>query len=228
MPCYHVPNLLNNFLEVLGVVSDITDDYEIILIDDGNETFPYFTQSEYVKVITHKTNKGKGEALVSGFKAARGEIIAFLDADLQIPAQLLKSYYEIITGNRSPGILIGSKRHYNSQVEYPFLRRVMSVTYQKMIKILFGMEILDSQVGLKLFKKKAIQDILPSLTVKRFAIDLEMLVVAHQRGYDIVEAPVKINETFGSTVNAKAVGRMILDTLGVWYRNKFKHNYERR
>ncbi len=228
LPCYHVPNLLENLLQVIEAVKDITDQYEIILIDDGNSSFPYISQNDYIKVITFPQNKGKGEALVAGFREARGEVVAFLDSDLQIPATLLKPYYEIITGPRSPKILIGSKRHKNSSVEYPFMRRVMSVTYQKMIKMMFGLEVLDSQVGLKMFKKEALEDIIPFLTVKRFAIDLEILVVAHRRGHTILEAPVTIHETFNSTVNAGAVRRMILDTFGIWWRKKFKRCYERR
>ncbi len=227
VPSYNTPNLLENILTLIKEVSDITPSYEIILVDDGSDKFPYFTPSDYIKTITHKTNRGKGEALCSGFKAAKGEIIAFIDADLQIPATLLKPYYNIITGPRSPDILIGSKRHYNSQVDYPFLRRAMSCIYQEMNKILFGLEIQDTQVGLKMFKKKVINEILPSLTVKRFAIDLEFLVAASEKGFTILEAPVQINESFSSTVNLKAVRQMIQDTLGIWYRKKVKHKYKK-
>lgn len=234
VPCYNVPNLLENVLILMDEVSDITHEYEIILVDDGSDDFPYvgeddfphIGQNDYIKVITHETNKGKGEALVSGFKAARGEVIAFLDADLQIPPTLLKPYYQIITGPRNPDILIGSKRHYNSQVNYPPIRRLMSWTYQTMNRLMFGLKILDTQVGIKMFKKEVIQSILPTLTIKRFAIDLEMLVAANEQGFTILEAPVQINESFSSTVNPKAVSRMIQDTFCIWWRKKFKKNYK--
>jgi len=225
LPCYNVPNLLENLLEVIEEVSGITEEYEIIIIDDGNEEFLHITQNDYVKVITHEVNKGKGEALISGFKEARGEVVAFIDADLQISPKLLKPYYNIIKGGRNPDILIGSKRHCNSEVEYPFIRRMMSYTYQTMNKTMFGLNILDTQVGLKMFKKEVLDDILRLLTIKRFAIDLEILVAANERGFKILEAPVKINESFASTIDINSVRQMIQDTFCIWYRKKIKKAY---
>ena len=220
LPCYHVQNLLENFLEVLRVVSDITPYFEIIIVNDGNKTFPRIKQSKYIKVITFKENRGKGEALVAGFKKAKGEIIAFIDADLQIPAILLKDYYRIMLGDRNPDVLIGSKRHHNSQIEYPFIRRLYSWGYQMMIKILFGLKILDTQSGLKMFKSKVLKEILLKISVKRFAIDVEILFLLQKAGYKIIEAPIQIKNSFTSTINILAVKRMIQDTLGIWLRGK--------
>jgi len=227
VPSYNTPNILENIFILIKEVSAITNDYEIILVDDGSNEFPYIAQNDYVKVITHKTNKGKGESLMSGFKEASGDIIAFIDADLQIPSKLLNPYYEIITGPRNPSILIGSKRHYNSKVDYPFSRRIMSWAYQTMNRFLFGLKIQDSQVGIKMFRGEVIKDILPCLSVKRFAIDLEILVAANERGYSILEAPAQINESFNSTINTMAVARIIQDTFCIWLRKKFKHKYKK-
>lgn len=228
LPCYNVPNLVDNLIEVIEVVKNITNNYEIIIIDDGNDIFPSIKQSNNVKVITHKINKGKGEALVSGFKKARGEVIAFIDADLQIPAILLSSYYRIMKGNRNLDILIGSKRHANSNVKYPIMRRLYSFLYQTMKKYMFNLKILNSQVGIKMFKRDVLKDILPTLLVKRFAIDLEILVSANIRGYKTLEAPVIIKEEFKSTINFKDVFFMLLDTFTIFYRAKIKKQYERR
>ena len=227
VPSYNTPNIHKNISEIINETMSITPYFEIIFVDDGSSYFPTLAESKYIKVITHKINKGKGEALCSGFKVARGDIIAFIDADLQIPATLLKPYYQIIQGPRNPDVLIGSKRHHNSQVDYPYSRRLMSYIYQEMNKILFGLNVLDTQVGLKMFKKEVVDEILPNLSVKRFAIDLEFLVAASEKDFTILEAPVQINESFSSTVNPKAVRQMIQDTIGIWYRKKFKHKYKK-
>ena len=220
LPCYNVPNLLDNLLEVIEVVQNITNDYEIILVDDGSDTFPYITQNDYVKVITFEKNKGKGVALIAGFKEARGEIICFIDADLQIPAKLLKSYYKIMNGSRNPDILIGSKRHYNSQVNYPFIRRLMSFGIQTVNRLLFGFVILDTQSGLKFFKRNVIKDILPYLHTNGFAIDLEILSLAQKRGYKILECPIQIRQSFNSTIKIIDIIKMFYNVLGIWYRKK--------
>lgn len=226
VPAYNTPNILENILTLVKEVSNITHDYEIILVNDGSDDFPILMQSNYIKVITHEINKGKGEALVSGFREAKGDTVAFLDADLQIPATLLNPYYKIITGARNPDVLIGSKRHFNSKVEYPTSRRIMSWIYQSLNRAMFGLTVQDTQVGIKMFKKEVVNDILPNLSVKKFAIDLEILVAANERGYKTLEAPVKINESFSSTVNIKAVTQTIQDTIFIWYRKKFKNKYK--
>lgn len=228
LPCYNVPNLVDNLIEVIEVVKNITNNYEIIIIDDGNDIFPSIKQSNNIKIITHNTNKGKGESIMVGFRVAKGEIIAFIDADLQIPATLISSYYKIMKGGRSPNILIGSKRHHNSRIEYPFLRRFYSFGFQTLKKYMFNLKILNSQAGIKFFRKKILKDILPSLSIKRFAIDLEILVSANIKGYKIIEAPVIVKEKFKSTINLKAVLFMLLDTFAIFYRAKFKKQYERR
>jgi len=220
LPCYNTPNLLENFKEILSVVKTITNNFEIILVDDGSKSFPDIKQSDKIKVITHLKNFGKGQALMSGFKIAKGEIICFIDSDLQIPAQLLKPYYEIITGTRSLDILVGSKRHYNSKVIYSFTRRLISFCYQTSNRIMFGLKILDSQAGIKMFQRKVIEDILPTLSIKGFAIDLELLVAANEMGYKTIESPLQIRQSFSSTVNSKALLIAVWDTLFIWCRKK--------
>lgn len=222
-PCYNVLNLVDNLIEVIEVVRNITNKFEIILINDGNKKFPRIIQSDYIKVITHKINKGKGEALISGFKEACGEIICFIDADLQIPSITLKSYYKIMRGNRNPDVVIGSKRHYNSQVDYSFIRRFYSFGFQNINRILFGLKILDTQCGVKMFKRKVIEDILPFLKTKGFAIDIEILILSQIKGYKILEAPVTIRKSFDSTIKITDIVKMFYNVLDIWGRKKIKN-----
>lgn len=225
LPCYNTPNLLENFLEVQKVVSDITDKYEIILVNDGSAEFPDIKQSEYIKVITNKKNMGKGYSLRKGFASARGRVIAFIDSDLQIPASTLASYYEIMNGSRNPDILVGSKRHKNSTIIYPWLRRLYSLGFQIMNKYMFGLILLDTQGGIKFLRRDVIKDLLPYLHTNGFAIDLEILSLAQRKGYKILEGPIRVEESFSSTVKIKDVFRMLRDSLKIWFRFKFKEGY---
>lgn len=222
LPCFNIQNLLENLLEVIEVVKGITKDYEIIIVDDGSTEFPYISQSDYIKVIINETNQGKGYSLRKGFALARGEFIAFIDSDLQIPASTLASYYEIMKGNRNPDILIGSKRHFNSSVDYPITRRLLSFGFQTMNRLMFGLTVLDTQSGIKFFKKDIIQKLLPSLQIRGFAIDLEILSLAQRKGYKILEAPIQIRESFSSTVRLSSIFKMFKDSFKIWWRYKFK------
>ena len=68
---------------------------------------------------------------------------------------------------------------------------------------------------------------LPLLRESRFALDLELLVLARRLGYTrIVEAPVRIQERFGSTISLKAVWLLLVDTLGLFVRYSIRHEYD--
>lgn len=219
IPVYNTPHLKKNIKKIISVLPNVA--YEIIVVNDGSKRFPKNLDTlPRVKVITHLSNKGKGQALRTGAAEAQGSIIFFFDSDLDIPAELIKPYYEIIRGGKEIDILIGSKRHNRSRVFYPWTRKLMSYVYQRMIKFLFGLEILDSQVGIKAFKKDVLKSILPFLKEEGFSIDIEILALAYKKGYSIQEAPVKIKQRFSSTISFMAPLKMILSTLKIWYRLK--------
>jgi hypothetical protein len=103
-----------------------------------------------------------------------------------------------------------------------------------MIRMLFDLEVRDTQVGAKLFKKAVIKEILPLLLVKDWAFDIELLAVAYRRGYkSIYESPVELELSTSietSAVFSKGFVRtslkMLWDTLAVFYRLKIQHYYD--
>jgi len=219
VPSYNTPHLKRNIKKIIASLPNVS--YEIIVVNDGSRRFPKNLDTlPGVKVINHLSNKGKGQALRTGAAEAQGSIIFFFDSDLDIPAKLIKDYYRMMGKPEAPDILIGSKRHAGSKVVYTFFRRLMSYVYQMMIKFLFGLKILDSQGGIKAFKKEVLKDILPQLKEEGFSIDIEILATASKKGYSIKEAPVEIKQRFSSTINFMAPLKMILDTFKIWYRLK--------
>ena len=75
--------------------------------------------------------------------------------------------------------VVGSKRHSLSKVDYPLHRRILSDAYQLITKILFGLNLRDTQAGLKLFKHKVLKEILPRVLCKKYAFDLELLLLPY-------------------------------------------------
>jgi hypothetical protein len=125
--------------------------------------------------------------------------------------------------------VIGSKRHPMSNVHYPFFRRFQSSIYQLLIRVLFHLKLRDTQTGLKLFKRKVLEDVVPLLAIKRFAFDLELLVVARSLGYrKVMEAPVDLDYQFESTVNPQAVFNVLWDTAAIFYRLRILRYYARQ
>jgi glycosyltransferase involved in cell wall biosynthesis len=179
-----------------------------------------------VRRVRFDTNVGKGHALRAGLAMGQGKYLGFIDADGDISPEFLAPFVSIMR-TQEPDIIIGSKRHPDSSVHYPPLRRLYSWGYQHLIHLLFRLRVKDTQVGIKLVDRRVVADVLPMLRESRFALDLELLVLAHRLGYTrIVEAPVRIDERFGSTISLKAVWLLLVDTLGLFVRFDVLHQYD--
>ncbi len=222
---------LENIDETLRVGLPLNFDYEIICVVDGflDKTYENAkkVKSKKISVIGYKRNGGKGHAVRVGMKAAKGNIISFLDAGMDISPKgvmMLMSHMDWYNAD----IIVGSKRHPVSRVNYPILRHIFSIGYHLGVKILFGLPLTDTQSGLKIFKRSVIEKILPRLLVKRYAMDIEMLAVAKYLGFNrIYEAPIEVKFD-GRTSNIKwtTIFKMFWDTAAVFYRLKILHYYD--
>jgi hypothetical protein len=95
--------------------------------------------------------------------------------------------------------------------------------------MLFHLKLRDTQTGLKLFKRKVLEDVVPLLAIKGFAFDLELLVVARRLAYTkVMEAPVDLDYQFQSTVSPKAVFNVLWDTAAIFYRLRILRYYDRQ
>ncbi len=209
--------------------------YELIIVVDGivdntyNKALRY--KSKTVKVIGYKKNQGKGHAIRYGMQHAKGDVIGFIDAGMDIHPtgfKMLLSHMEWYNAD----VIVGSKLHPVSKVNYPLWRKIVSWGYRFLTKQLFGFKIRDTQVGLKFFKRKTVKACLPRLLVKQYAFDIEILAVAYRLGFTrIFEAPVQINfrtNTINSLNLWKTIFHMLWDTLAVFYRLKIVKQYDKK
>jgi glycosyltransferase involved in cell wall biosynthesis len=231
VPYYNPGNRLRATVsDMVGVLAESGMTFEIITVSDGSTDGSPFTLDGFtepvVRQVSFPTNIGKGSALRAGLGMARGRYLGFIDADGDISPEFLGDFVSIMRA-RTPDIIIGSKRHPDSSVHYPPLRRFYSWAYQRLIQLLFHLNVKDTQVGIKLVDRSVIMDVLPLLRESRFALDLELLVLARRLGYtNIVEAPVRIQERFGSTISLRAVWLLLVDTLGLFVRYSIRHQYD--
>lgn len=218
---------------IKGVLDKTRYDYEIIVVIDGkvDKTFENAkkVKSEKIRVVGYEHNRGKGHAVRYGMARAKGDPIAFIDAGMEIDPNGISMILEHMEWYEAD-VIVGSKRHPASQVNYPFKRRVISRLYQLFVRIFTGLNVRDTQVGLKIFRHKVLEDVLPRLLVKRYAFDLEMLTVAHHLGYKrIFEAPIKINYNFRDLTHAATIEAMrgaLIDTLAIIYRLRLLRYYD--
>ncbi|MDO8551661.1 MAG: glycosyltransferase [bacterium] len=231
VPLYNIPKALNNIKTIESTLEKSFPKFEIICVEDGQNGHSKNPLAKYkskkIKILSYPFNIGKGFALAYGFSQSKGNLVAFLDGDMEIHPKQLRLFVDLMD-LVDADIVIGSKRHPLSQIDYPLIRKFYSRIYQTIIRILFGLNVTDTQVGIKLFKRKVLEDVLPKLVVKRFAFDLEVLVVAHRLGYKrIVEAPVQLRmRPFGSNIGFGAVRNMLQDTAAIFYRRYILRHYE--
>jgi len=227
--CNEVSVIYKNLIDTVKTINKFDIDYEIIAVDDGSTDGTYqemvkaSTKSNKIRLVHYKKNVGKGLAVIRGFKEATGDLITFIDADLEIHPQQIKKFIDIILSAKVD-IVLGSKRHPNSIVNYPTHRKFLSYCYFILNYLLFRLPIKDTQVGLKLYKREVLDKIISRMVVKGYAFDLEMLVLAYKFGYTMIEVPITLNFKRGfGRIRLKDIWRILIDTLGIAYRLRVKN-----
>jgi glycosyltransferase involved in cell wall biosynthesis len=231
VPAYREGNRLEaNLKRLEAALEGTVMSWEVIVVVDGDEeTFKaaLSCRTPRVRVYGYRENQGKGFALRFGISKAVGELVTFIDSDMEIgPEEIgrMSALLELY----GLDIVVGSKRHPLSVVSYPWPRRVQSFIYQMLIRLLFRLDVTDTQTGLKMMRREVATQVLRVALVKRFAFDLELLAIAHHLGYRrIFEAPVTIDFQFASTTNLRAAYYVLADTLAIFYRLHILHYYDR-
>ena len=219
--------------EVVRTLDAFGRPYELIVVSDGSRDRTIEVAQRFahpaVRVFHYPQHQGKGFAISLGLAQARGRLVGWLDADLDIHPEFVTRAVEEFDRGEADAV-IGSKRHPNSEVDYPRIRRVYSWGFQMLVRALFRLAVRDTQVGAKLFRREMLDTVLPLLLIKRYAFDVEVLAVGATFGFDRVrELPVRLDYRFtGSGINSPEVRRMLVDTLAIAYRIHLRRWYAHR
>ena len=241
IPAYKAENFIaQNLRKVQKVMDQTRYPYEIICVVDGNVDRTMEEAQKVVakypdkiQVIGYSMNMGKGHAVRFGMAKAKGDIIGFIDAGVELNPNGLSMLLEHFEWYKAD-IIVGSKRHPASKVIYPWQRKILSFGYQMIVRILFGLKVRDTQVGMKFFRREVLEKVLPRIVVKTFAFDVEILSVANYLGYKrIYEAPIEMRMQFKGGVSTiaskgfiKTAWLMLWDTAAVFYRLRILRYYD--
>lgn len=181
---------------------------EVIVVDDGsadesNTTFNDLTSSFPLplRIERHTNNRGKGAAVRTGVAASVGEWILLMDADNATPITELPKLWS--KRNQAPFIL-GSRYVAGSstQVAQPLVRRLISRLGNRLIRLMVGLHLADTQNGFKLMRADVVKPIFATATIDRWGFDIEILATAQQQGLEIIEVPVAWSDAAGSKLRA--------------------------
>ncbi|ABE53100.1 glycosyltransferase [Methanococcoides burtonii] len=234
IPAYNEGHHIHdNLLEINDELRTFCDSFEIIFVNDGStdhtlvEAKRAAEKTDNIKIISYTENQGKGNATIEGYKAASKGFISILDADLDIPPKQIEPLLKMIS-ETGADFVIQSKRHPHSCVKgFPIKRRFLSRSYNLLIKLLFNLPVSDTQVGVKLYRKDVVNTIMPKLLVKRYAADVEQIVLAHKHGYKIEECPVQIDfDPAGDRMRLKDILNIAVDTAAIYYRLNILRYYD--
>jgi len=202
--------------------------YELIVVDDGsNDGTAEFVQLlkpsiSWLQVIKLSTNIGKGGAVKEGMLVAKGEVRLFMDADgstsIEEVAKMLhylKEGFDVVVSSR---LIEGAYKSKNQNA----LRETAGRIYRLLVRNLVRIDVLDPQNGFKLFSKHAAESIFPSLRIRGWSFDVEVLVLAKKMGFQIKEVPIVWMNDGRSKVRWVHMPRMLFDMLSLTSRQFLK------
>ena len=205
--------------------------FEIIVVENGStdrttEVAESFAATRpYVRVL--HSPKGKGAAVKMGMLHARGEYLFICDADLSMPIEEVTRFlppaldgYDIAIGSRE----VPGARRYNE----PFYRHLEGRIFNWIVRLLAVPGIQDTQCGFKCFRREVALDLFPYQTMNGWSFDVEILYIARQRGYRLVEVPINWYYKQNSRINPiKDAIDMFLEVIKIRL-NGWRGVYEKR
>ena len=190
MPAYNeADNIEPMVAEAVPALESVTDDYEIIVVNDGSKddtsgvTRRVMETNPHVCLVEHEVNQGFGAAVFTGFTSAEKDWIFYTDADRQFVLSELKNFVplmdqaDLIAGYRAP------RRD-------PFLRVFYGKGWSALCTLVFGYTVRDVDCGFKLLRREIVEELAPHIRSRGATFSIEWLARAKRAGYRFVELPV--------------------------------------
>lgn len=191
-------------------------DGELIVVCDGNDRTPEVVSGISaarpdltIRCLSFPHRLGKGGGVIAGLKAARAPLVGFLDADGSTSVAELVRLFSRLSGGYDGAI--GSRWVDGSilKARQGMLRRIESRVFNLIIRVLFDLRFSDTQCGAKVFRKEAVDAILPHMTASGFEFDVELLWRLERAGFTIGEFPIAWQDTGDSRVRSSDMVRML-------------------
>ncbi|MBQ6342220.1 MAG: glycosyltransferase family 2 protein [Anaerolineaceae bacterium] len=207
LPAYNEEKRLPECMEkVAKFIKQRGEPIEVLLVENGSHDRTYEMALEYAKKypwlkVFHEETPGKGNAVRRGMLEGRGKYRMFADVDFSMPIDEISRFippelsdYQVAIGSRE---VKGAVR-YNE----PAIRHFTGRVFNLIVRILLGLPgIHDTQCGFKSFSAEAAEKLFSVQRINGWAFDAEVLFLAKQYGYKIIEVPVQWYYDGNSKIN---------------------------
>jgi glycosyltransferase involved in cell wall biosynthesis len=211
-------NVKNVVEEAIPIAKQIASTWEIIIVDDGSKDKTFEIGKELassnrnIRIVSHTPNRGYGAALREGFESAKYKYVVFADGDRQFDFSEVSKFIDKVRG---ADIVIGFRKHRRDNA----VRHILMYFLKIWDFIFFRFYFKDIDCGFKMFKKEALQEIMP-LRSDGAMITTEILAKAVRKNLKIREVEVShYPRKFGnqSGANIAVVVRAVLESFILWF-----------
>lgn len=207
LACYNESeHLEESFARLHQYLEKHTFNYELIIVEDKstdntrhiiNKILSKF-RANNIKYIKHSVNKGRGRSIMDGINIAKGDIVGFIDVDLEVGPEYIAGAVKKLD---SCDVVVG-KRTYAKSLKTKH-RDIASRAYASLVRLFFKPPISDTEAGFKFFMRKKIMPILPEIENNGWFWDTEIIIRCYMHNLRIKEIPVRYvrRDDKTSTVN---------------------------
>lgn len=220
LPCFNEEALFTKSVKfIIATLSASAYTFEIIFVDDGSTDATrtrikqVCAKYPFCRSIFHRGNKGRGAAVTTGIQAANGDVVGYIDIDLEVLPVYIPDIVSLIK-HRKADVVVGRRIYRTSMGS--LVREVLSVGYRRLADLLIQTGGVDTESGYKFFNRQKFLPVLKKIKDKHWFWDTESIVLSRQAGLTVIEVPVLFLRRFDK-VSSVHIFRDTLDYIGnIW------------